>query len=895
MSRYNKKFLGLRMEKKQKSLLEFLSSPVKRTKDHIDESVSSSQKLVHDSPASQNNEFLLSSEIDFLPSNVDGAAKTPKRRKGEAYEKRYGFLADIRDSKGRRVNDEGYDKSTLYVSDQDMNLLTPFEKQFWSIKKDYFDTIVCFKKGKFYELYEGDAEIGAKLFDMKIADRVNMKMAGFPVSCFDMWAGRFLEKGYKVARIDQKENMIGKRIREKEEKENNTTNRKGREIIERELKEVITSGTIYNYNHIKTAHSVYLAVIKYCEDVSVSILLYDACINEILIKTFYEKVEDSVRTVLAQYNIKEIISERKIEGRKTEHPIKGGSAIDFQQKFEVIDEYICFVYLDNYMQFLKRADFKENVVIKRMADRKDYMVIDSISLKNLNIIDEKVSLFNAINHCSTPYGQRLLRQWLLYPLADVRKIEERQRITGEIEKLEIRDIKGELSRIRDLDRLTGKLNNRNYTSKDLYNLQVNLQLACSFFDRFFADIGFSPTLLQKFRQYSDTVSELKKKIEEFSEQYTVTDSDVKSSEKHNDEYSVYTKEIKNIELRLKEYLEKQKERLNCKLLCYKDLGKEIFQIEVPSTISVPTSYFLVSSTKTTKRYYTQDLKDIIKEHEECSEKIFQAKGLILVKATQQFLESYPLFYKISDMLSEIDCFMSFATFSLVHTNSTHTKFTGNLAFENLRNPIFPNYLGNDFRFNDSKTLLLTGPNMAGKSTFLRTVCLNVILSQMGMKVTADKMESRVFDRIFTRLGASDNLLRGESTFMVEMKETGVILNECTHDSLIIIDELGRGTSTKDGESIARAVIEYLNGKNIYSLFSTHYHRIVDEVKNVRKGFMDAIVDEDDIIFLFKLREGVCHDSQGIPVARLAGVPKSITDRAIKVRKKILAENSDVCK
>ncbi|ELQ76449.1 Mismatch repair ATPase MSH6 (MutS family) [Trachipleistophora hominis] len=883
------------MEKKQKSLLDFLSSPVKRTRSSIDDSPSSSQKVLHDVSTSQNNESLLSSEIDSLARNTDSTVVTPRRKKNMAEEKRYGFLADIRDSKGRRINDEGYDKSTLFISEQDMNMLTPFEKQFWSIKKNYFDTIVCFKKGKFYELYENDAEIGAKLFDMKIADRVNMRMAGFPVSCFDMWAGRFLEKGYKVARIDQKENMIGKRIREKEEKENRVANTKGREIIERELKEVITAGTVYNYNHIKTAHSVYLAVIKYCEDVSVSILLYDACINEILVKTFYEKLEENVRTVLAQYNIKEIISERKIEGRRVEHPIKGGSAVDFLQKFEINDEYVCFLYLDNYMQFLRRAEFKENVVIKRMADRRDYMVIDSISLANLNIIDEKTSLFNAINHCSTPYGQRLLRQWLLYPLADVTRIEERQEVTSEIEKLEIGAIKEELAAIGDLDRLTGKLNNRNYTVRDLFNLQANLLLACAFLDKFLARTNNSPILTAKFRSYGDVVCELKKNMKEFSDKYTVSENEVKASEKQNDEYTVYTKELSNIECRLKEYLEKQKSRLNCKLLSYKDLGKEIFQIEVPSTISVPTSYFLVSSTKTAKRYYTQDLKDLVNEHNECSERIFQAKGLILIRATQKFLESYSLFYKISDMLSEIDCFLSFATFSQVNTNTAYTKFTGNLAFENLRNPIFPNYLGNDFEFKDSKTLLLTGPNMAGKSTFLRTICLNVILSQMGMKVTADRMDSRVFDRIFTRLGASDNLLRGESTFMVEMKETGVILNECTPDSLIIIDELGRGTSTKDGESIARAVIEYLNRRNIYSLFSTHYHRIVDKVQNVRKGFMDAIVDDDDIIFLFKLREGVCYDSQGIPVARLAGVPKFITDRAIEVRTKILdgkAENGE---
>lgn len=871
---------------KQSTLDNFFSSPGKNTNEIKDSTKKIRKKLNTKTKILQNS--MISSEVEILSSfSTDMQQNQEKENEIKKEIERYAFMLDIRDNQGRKPTDEGYDKSKLFISEGDLKVMTPFERQFWLIKKEYYDTIVCFKKGKFYELYENDAEIGSKLFDMRIADRVNMKMAGFPVTAFDHWAGKFLEKGYKIARVDQRENMIGKRIREREEKEIMQNKKVRTEIIDRELKEIITEGTVYNYSHIKTAQSVYLACIKYSENFSASIILYDACINEIYYKTFYKKIDQSIQTVLAQFNVKEIISEQQITGRKVQLPIKGGMNLEFQEKFEKNDEYLCYLYLENYMNYLQRDEFKKTVIIKRLSEKKDHMILDNITLKNLNILDPKISLFNSINFCSTACGQRLLRKWLLYPLGNKEEIIERQNVTKELEKYDIEELKIQIGKIGDLDRLTGKLNNQRYELKDLNIIITNLVHSCEFIDKFSNKIESNELLSKRFERHKIVSNNLKMIIQKFKTEYNINEKEICMNDPSVDEFVLYSKELEKIEQNLKKYLEEQKKRLHCKLLCYKDIGKEIFQIEAPSTITVPTSYFLTSCTKTTKRYYTQDLKAILYQYDECKEKIFQAKGLILIKATKFLLESYQVFYNQSDTIAEIDCFFSFVTFSRINTGSQYPVFSENLKFKNIRNPIFPDYLGNDFNFDENHVLLLTGPNMAGKSTLLRTICLNVILGQMGMKIIADEMEMKIFNRIFTRLGASDDLLRGESTFMIEMKETSVILNECTKKSLIIIDELGRGTSTKDGEAIARAVIEYLNKKQVFSIFATHYHKIVEKIQNVKKGYMDAIIEDEDIIFLFKLKEGICYDSQGIPVARLAGVPDFVTKRASEVRKLIL--------
>jgi DNA mismatch repair ATPase MutS len=234
--------------------------------------------------------------------------------------------------------------------------------------------------------------------------------------------------------------------------------------------------------------------------------------------------------------------------------------------------------------------------------------------------------------------------------------------------------------------------------------------------------------------------------------------------------------------------------------------------------------------------------------------------------------------------------------SIIHNNMGYNQsFHGNDSvyipeFEDIKNPIYKSFTGNNISFNRN-ILLLTGPNMGGKSTLLRTIALNVILAQMGLKVSAKKMKIPIVDRIFTRLGSNDNLLKGESTFKVEMKETANMLKYGTRHSLMIVDELGRGTCTKDGECIVESVLSMFREMKCWVIFSTHYHNIIEKIYNKEKkvmvGYMKIMIEKGDIIFLYKLVEGICKDSHGIEVAKMAGVPKEIIEKAIEFKKLIL--------
>ncbi|KAM0688282.1 DNA mismatch repair protein msh6 [Conglomerata obtusa] len=989
-----------------------------------------------DEKSSQLTSNKMSSKID-RKENLASKIK----KKSAVNETRFEFLQNIKDKNGNDIHSEFYEPNSLFIDEKAYKNFTPFEKQFWDIKKEYFDTIIFFKKGKFYELYENDADIANKEFGLRITDRVNMKMAGVPETSFDFWSNKFLEKGYKIGRVDQSENAVGKTIRERELKENHslTPNKKEDKIIKRELKEVITQGTIYNNEHLKSPISFYLAVIKMKKDTQTShVLLYDASLNTILYNSYCNKDNFGLETLFAQYKIIEVICEDQIKSDssiKQIKPIKGGSMIKFRDVFENEEQYICFLYLNNYMEYLKRESFLMHVKIKKLTENNNiFMILDATTIKNMDIYESvennEKTLFETINFCYTNQGKRELRRWLMAPLRNYDAIVARQEAIKTLEGVDITIVKDNLKNIGDIERTASRLFSENPVLKDLFNLIndiekcneliYNLSLLllqnygtenqdnkikklcnnkqnyeqirdtnkdkytkiinrnkyndCKENNKDDVDITFENKTKNKFarnnynicektnfckdisendatcdnisnqkainnynnfthenngnnvycndkanKDSKDVYSTKKKEtyhkdsfdalvessksfcepetivdminsfpdvnimLEYFKTNYEVTEAEIISLNE-NDEIQVYIKNLKNIETKLIHYLEDVKKQLKNTSICYKDIGKEIYQLEMSNSIKVNNDYFLVSSTKTHKRYYTNILKMYINEYVECEEKLFQSKGTLLRRVTKELIEYKDILYAVNDIISKIDCYVSLSIYQNLNTNTCYPEFTENeFVFEGLYNPIYKNYVSNDLNMQE-KVLILTGPNMGGKSTFLRSVCLNIILSQIGLKVCCKKMKTMFFDRIFTRIGANDNLLKGESTFMIELTETSNILNQCTNKSFLLIDELGRGTSTKDGECIARSVVEYIKNKGVYCLFSTHYHKMVETIENVMKGYMKVILSEDDVVFLYKLVEGICYDSHGIEIARMAGVPEIIVNRAKEIKK-----------
>ncbi|KAG5860233.1 DNA mismatch repair protein Msh6 [Encephalitozoon hellem] len=824
-------------------------------------------------------------------------------RKGVDKERRYGFMENIRDKNGRKRGDEGYDPSTLFIPRDEYSRLTPFEKQFWDIKKDHFDTIVFFKKGKFYELYENDALIGAKLFDLRITDRVNMKMSGFPESSLDYWARRFLEHGYKIARVDQSENMIGKQIRERDEmsksKEGGIMKDK---IIKRELKEIITQGTIYNIDYIKSAIPMYLMSVatddvcysEVCQgEIHTSVLLYDASIGEIYFSSFCDdRSRHEIRTILSQHDVKEMIADFCIEGIPRIVPDKTGCVSNKKYEFSNEREYVCFQYLMKYMERLRRGNALENVKISKLQDKSRAMIIDDITLRNMEIFKNNYNgtgektLFRAVDFTSTPGGQRLLRKWVMAPLVKKDDIARRQEMGQMFKGMETSRLRSTLQRIGDGERLLSKLYNGNPLAKDLSKFIVCIDTCREAFDILGQMMRESECVNAK--AVAERSEECSRKINEIlgwhRKVYDVTDAEISPGEHNEDELCHLLCEKERIENDLNEYLQKQRDRLKLGSIRFKDIGKEIFQIEVPKEIKVPSDYYIMSSTKTTNRYYSRDLKKLVERYVECEERIFQSKGSLLRRAIDVLLPHAIFFRQMFCELANIDCYLSFAIFSQRNRASTPV-FSEKLCLSGMSSPIHSDFVANDYDA-QKRILVLTGANMGGKSTLLRTICLNVILSQVGMDVCCERMETPLFDRIFTRIGARDNLAKGESTFMVELAETATILKHSTRDSLVMMDELGRGTSTKDGECIARAVLEYLKQKECHVLFSTHYHGIIEEVEGVSNGYMGSVVKGKDIVFLYKLMSGISRDSHGLYVARMAGVPEAVVRKAEKVRERL---------
>lgn len=866
--------------------------------DTINSSHSDLRERIYESPKKIHKSTLSFSDFQISKSS-DIEDNSDIHNNTKIKDTRYEFLLNIRDKEGRHVNDADYDNTTLYISDHDFYKMTPFEKQFWEIKKDYWDTIVFFKKGKFYELYEKDADIASSLFNFRLTERVNMRMAGFPESSLDDWICKFLEAGFKVARVDQSENMIAKKIREKGAVKD--------KIIRRELKEVITQGTIYDNNHLKTPYAVYTLVIRenqICENANCtfslhfSILLFDAATLQIFYKTFCDDSNyNNLKNICVKYIVKEYLSQKKYPF--ISNYVKPDDKI-FNKNLEFLNESenICYGFLYNYMKYLNRENFLKNCRFFKFECLESIMILDSCSIINLDLLSDKhnKTLFNVINNCSTPFGQRKLQSWMLSPLSDGNSIRKRQCLINYFANINLSPIIEIFKSLGDFERLFSKLQSGHSKFRDLRTFMEKLNLVVKIYQIIELQIcnknGPAPNTI-KINCFEDLydhnnlsvsyapLHDLKKFIQNYQLKYYINREEIEPGKENSEEIASLINRKEELHAKLEEYLNNVKSNLQCEDINYKNIGKEIYQLEVPKHIKVPDEFFIVSATKSFNRYYTLNLKNLITDYIELEEKIFQCHGSLFFQAVNCLLESESLFFNIISDLSTIDCLISLAIFNHSIKGCLPVEFN-KIEVRGLGNPIYKEYVKNDY-IEDQRILILTGSNMAGKSTFMRTFCLNTILFHMGCNVFASEFKCPVFDRLYSRMGASDNLVRGESTFMVELLETSNILRNATSKSLVIMDELGRGTSTKDGKSIAKAVLSYLQNINCRVFFSTHYQNLVSLNNGFSTGFMNICIKNNIVIFLYKLVNGICEDSNGIHVAKLAGVPEEILLQAEKYK------------
>lgn len=795
-------------------------------------------------------------------------------------------------------------------------------EQYMAIKEEYQDSIIFYRLGDFYEMFFDDALTASRELEITLTQRdcgmeEKAPMCGVPHHVADVYVSRLVKKGYKVAICDQLEDAA-----------------EAKGIVKRGVVRVVTPGTITDPNVLDEKSNNFLVSV-YFDELGVGISYVDNSTGEMYTSQYIGNREENYKFIIDELGkiapTEIICNEEFLLGKKyikiIENKVnpffnvyKDIESIENDMEKSILNLFKSLSLKDldldkkiyaiisthkliNYLYTTQKntLDHINNLVYYKAED---YMIIDINTRTNLEIHetimskDKKGALVNIIDHTSTAMGGRLLKIWLEQPLIHVEDINKRLNIVDYFfQNIDVLDeVKGYLRKIYDMERLSSKISNGNCNARDLISLKNSLEILPSLKElltktkhREIENIGRS----------IDTLEDIFEKIQTSivdDPPISITDGGIIKFGYDEDldiikDGSIKGKQwLSNLEARERE----ESGIKNLKIGFNKIIGY-YFEI-TKSNISMAPDHFTRRQTlANSERYFTDELKDMESKIVGANEKAKEMEYNIFQKIRQNVKDEIIRIQYTSRLVSKIDVLVSFA-FIAIKNNYTRPKLNtkGSLEIIEGRHPVVENTIeSNLFIPNDSfldlknnMIQIITGPNMAGKSTYMRQVALINLLAQTGSFVPAKSANISIVDRIFTRIGASDNLSQGESTFMVEMNEVANIVNNATVDSLIILDEVGRGTSTYDGLSIAWAVVEHIV-KNIgaKTLFATHYHELT-QLESQYKGIknMTIVAEEkgEDIIFLRKVIEGSTNKSYGIQVAKLAGINKDIRNRAYEI-------------
>lgn len=865
-------------------------------------------------------------------------------------EERYSWLANLRDIDGHPIGHSEYDPRTLYIPPLAWSRFSPFEKQYWEIKQKFWDTVVFFKKGKFYELYENDATIGHQMFDLKLTDRVNMRMVGVPEMSLDYWANQFVAKGYKIARVDQSESALGKEMRERDGKKSGGKEDK---VIKRELSCVLTAGTLVEGSMLQDDMSVYCVAIKEAivDDVpAFGLAIVDTATGQFSLSEFVDDVDmTKFETFVAQVRPQELLLEKSTISQKAVRILKNNTGpttiwnymkpgkefweADITVKELDASEY--FVSQDDenlqaWPETLRQAREKELVmsafgamvqylrVLKLDRDlitignftwydpikKASSLVLDGQTLINMEIFANSTdggsdgTLFQLLNRCITPFGKRTFKQWVCHPLVDAKKINARLDAVDALNAdPSIRDqFSSQLVKMPDLERLISRIHAGNCKSQDFVRVLEG-----------FEQIEYTMSLLTDSGSGEGVIGQLIKSMPDLGSllEYWKTAFDRTKAKNGilvpkagvEEDFDNSQEFVEQLHSDLENLLKKVRRDLGSSAICYRDNGKEIYQLEVPIKVkNIPKNWDQMSATKQVKRYYFPELRSLIRKLQEAQETHSQIVKEVAGRFYERFDEHYATWLAAVKIVSQLDCLISLAKASAsLGEPSCRPEFVDNersvLEFEELRHPCLlssvEDFIPNDVQLGGERPNidLLTGANAAGKSTVLRMTCVAVIMAQIGCYLPCQSARLTPVDRIMSRLGANDNIFAAQSTFFVELSETKKILAEATPRSLVILDELGRGTSSYDGVAVAQAVLHHV-ATHIGALgfFATHYHSLAAEFENhpeISAKRMKIHVDDEErrITFLYKLEDGVAEGSFGMHCAAMCGIPDKVIERA----------------
>ncbi|XP_058658782.1 DNA mismatch repair protein Msh6 [Ammospiza caudacuta] len=935
-----------------------------------------------------------------------------------------------RDAHRRRQGDPDYDPCTLHVPEDYLNKCTPGVRRWWQLKSQNFDAVICYKVGKFYELYHMDAVTGVNELGL-IFMKGTWAHSGFPETAFGRFSDVLVQKGYKVARVEQTETpeMMEARCRAAGHSSRSD------KVVRREICRIITKGTqTYSVMDCDPSenHSRFLLSVKEDEDAA-GTRLYGVCFVDTSMGKFHvgqfpdDRHCSRFRTLVAHYTPVQVLFEKGNLSVDTQKILKGSLVSCIQEgltsgsqfwnasktlKVLLEEGYFkekqnsengcslpsviksltsesdslgltpgenselalsalggCVFYLKKCLidqELLSQANFEEYVPVDiatakttsssslfgRTGQR---MVLDGVTLMNLEVLQNGTNgstegtLLERIDSCCTPFGKRLLKQWLCAPLCNPKSINDRLDAVEDLLAVpdKMSEVTEYLKKLPDLERLLSKIHSigsplksqnhpdsraifyeeLKYSKKKIADFLSTLEgfkimnEIVEFMEEFASD--FKSRVLRQLvtrkaqnpdGRFPDLSAELTRWDTAFDHNQARKTGVITPKVGFDPDYDGALEDIRALEEDLRKYLDKQRKLLGSKSVQYWGTGKNRYQMEIPESVisrSLPEEYELRSSRKGYKRYWTKEIERMLAAMVNAEERRDAALKDCMRRLFYNFDKNSKDWQTAVECIAVLDVLMSLAHYSqggdgplcrpviLLPTDNAPPF----LELQNSRHPcITKTFFGDDFIPNDivigikgegssseASCVLVTGPNMGGKSTLMRQAGLLVVMAQLGCYVPAESCRLTPIDRVFTRLGASDRIMAGESTFFVELSETSSILQHATEHSLVLVDELGRGTATFDGTAIASAVVEELAQRiRCRTLFSTHYHSLVEDhahSRAVRLGHMACMVEnesedpsQETITFLYKFIEGACPKSYGFNAARLADIPEEVIQK-----------------
>jgi len=788
--------------------------------------------------------------------------------------------------------------------DFDNMKLTPAMQQYAKAKKEHPDCVLLFRMGDFYETFYEDAKTVARELEITLTARgkgeTRAPLAGIPYHALEPYLAKLVKKGYKVAICEQLEDP-----------------KLAKGIVKRGIVRIITPGTLVESNMLDSKSNNYLMSIFSNLD-SFGISVVDISTGEFMCSEIegFEKL----KTEITRFNPAEIIIPESL--KVNEDIIKGLNAFTSsypdqyfgKNAYETLISHFNTSSLNGFgiendklsissagalLSYIKETQKTTLSYINKIRkfESNEYMVLDSATQKNLELIknihdaSNRGTLLSVLDKTVTPMGSRLLKKWILRPLIDVNKINERLDAVTEMKKESIKrvELKDMLKEVYDVERLISRVNFGSANPRDLVALKKSLNSIPRIKNVL---ESFSSNLLKKTKDVPDVsaVSELISKAIKDEPALTLREGNVirKGYNEELDKLSEIAYGGKGWILKLEEQ-EKKRTGISSLKVGFNRVFGYYITISKSNLHLVPNDYIRKQTLVNGERFITPELKEKETLILGAEEKIYALEYQIFQDVIKKISEYTEKIQDIANKIANLDVIISIANVSSdEHYVKPNINDSLALDIKDSRHPVVEqlesNFVPNDCFFDSEKTMhIITGPNMAGKSTYMRQVALIQLMAQIGCFVPCSSANIGIVDRIFTRVGAYDDLTMGQSTFMVEMTEAANILNNATEKSLIILDEIGRGTSTFDGISLAWSIAEHIhNNIKAKTLFATHYHQLnkLSEKLSGVKNYNIAVKEkEDEIIFLRKIIEGGTDKSYGIQVARLAGVPKSVIERS----------------